>query len=55
LGRLSDVHRNLLLWRYGEDLSVGEVAWRCGRRRGSVAQTLWRIRQALRERLADIS
>ena len=54
LRRLKDEHRDLLLWRYGEDLSVSEVARRSGRSPGNVAQTLYRLRQALRGRVASI-
>jgi len=54
LSRMTAEHRNLLLWRYGEDLSVSEVARRCGRSPGSVAQTLWRVRHDLRERVTHI-
>ena len=51
LENLAPGNRVLLELRYAEDLSLAEVAGRCGRSRGSVAQTLWRLRQRLRRAL----
>ena len=51
LVRLKPVERILLDLRYGEDLSLAEVAVRCGRSVGSIAQILLRVRRALRRGL----
>ena len=49
MARLNRRHAELLWLRYGEDLSLAEVARRCGRSPHCLAQTLYRVRGQLKQ------
>jgi len=53
LGRLADRDQRVLLMRYADDLTQGEVARRLGVPEGTVKVRLYRARRRLRCLLAD--
>ena len=51
LGKLSDDHQNLIIWRYIDELSVPEIVEITGKSEGNVRVGIHRALQALREKM----